>query len=194
MVMSFEKAGNGAAAKEENADEEEVEEDYDGACFHAPAKKRRLTAKQVEYLEKSFESENKLEPERKSSLAAELGLQPRQVAIWFQNRRARFKTKQLEKDFAVLRASFDALKSDYDDLLKRNHALKLEVIIYYDRNQLRLVLSACVTLGCDVYLNRRIHWRKSWLVKREGLIVARVWSWKTELVVLVRRLKSLEIP
>ncbi|CAI0451728.1 unnamed protein product [Linum tenue] len=74
---------------------------------------------QVQSLERSFEMENKLEPERKVQLAQELGLQPRQVAIWFQNRRARFKNKQLERDFDSLRANFDRLKADYNSLLHR---------------------------------------------------------------------------
>ncbi|KAK9130096.1 hypothetical protein Sjap_010583 [Stephania japonica] len=63
---------------------------------HVSEKKRRLSIDQVKALEKNFEVENKLEPERKVKLAQELGLQPRQVAVWFQNRCARWKTKQLE--------------------------------------------------------------------------------------------------
>ncbi|CAL1357305.1 unnamed protein product [Linum trigynum] len=90
-------------------------------------KKRRLTIGQVHSLERSFEMENKLEPERKVQLAQELGLQPRQVAIWFQNRRARFKNKQLERDFDSLRANFDRLKSDYNSLLQEKESLKNEV-------------------------------------------------------------------
>ena len=97
------------------------------ACFHQPGKKRRLTSEQVQFLERNFEVENKLEPERKVNLAKELGLQPRQVAIWFQNRRARFKTKQLEKDYGSLKASFDKLKGDYENLLQENEKLKEEV-------------------------------------------------------------------
>lgn len=94
---------------------------------HQSEKKRRLLPKQVEYLEKSFEVENKLEPERKVQLAKETGLQPRQVAIWFQNRRARCKTKQIEKDYDVLKASFDELKTQYDCLFKENGSLRNEV-------------------------------------------------------------------
>ncbi|XP_073134907.1 homeobox-leucine zipper protein HOX13-like [Henckelia pumila] len=101
-------------------------EDFD-ECFRQPEKKRRLLPEQVLFLEKSFDLENKLEPERKVKLANELGLQPRQVAIWFQNRRARYKTKQLEKEYDSLKASFDLLKADYDALYKENERLKIEV-------------------------------------------------------------------
>ncbi|RDX61756.1 Homeobox-leucine zipper protein HAT5, partial [Mucuna pruriens] len=108
--------------KEENGDDEDFE-----VCLHQPGKKRRLTSEQVQFLESNFEVENKLEPERKVQLAKELGMQPRQVAIWFQNRRARFKTKQLEKDYGTLKASYDTLQRDYDNLLQKNDKLKEEV-------------------------------------------------------------------
>lgn len=86
-------------------------------------KKRRLSVEQVKALEKNFEIDNKLEPERKVKLAQELGLQPRQVAIWFQNRRARWKTKQLERDYGVLKSNFDSLKRSRDSLQRDNDSL-----------------------------------------------------------------------
>ncbi|KAF7834448.1 homeobox-leucine zipper protein ATHB-6-like [Senna tora] len=94
---------------------------------HHLEKKRRLSVDQVKALEKNFEVENKLEPERKVKLAQELGLQPRQVAVWFQNRRARWKTKQLERDYGVLKANYDALKLNFDALQKDNQALLKEI-------------------------------------------------------------------
>ncbi|CAL0327965.1 unnamed protein product [Lupinus luteus] len=86
-------------------------------------KKRRLGVNQVKALEKNFEVENKLEPEKKVKLAQELGLQPRQVAIWFQNRRARWKTKNMERDYGVLKAKYDALKLNHHALKQDNEAL-----------------------------------------------------------------------
>ncbi|KAI6671267.1 hypothetical protein NL676_006152 [Syzygium grande] len=100
------------------------EEYYDD---QSPEKKRRLTPEQVHLLEKSFEAENKLEPEKKTQLAKKLGMQPRQVAVWFQNRRARWKTKQLERDYDVLKSSYDSLLSNYDSIKKENEKLKSEV-------------------------------------------------------------------
>ncbi|XP_073151215.1 homeobox-leucine zipper protein ATHB-6-like isoform X1 [Henckelia pumila] len=94
---------------------------------HVMEKKRRLGVEQVKALEKNFEVENKLEPDRKVKLAQELGLQPRQVAIWFQNRRARWKTKQLERDYGILKASYDALKHNYETLQRDNEILAKEI-------------------------------------------------------------------
>lgn len=82
----------------------------------------------VHLLEKNFEEEKKLEAERKMELANDLGLHPRQVAIWFQNRRARWKAKQLERDYHQLKSSYQYLLSHYNFLLKQNEKLKAEVI------------------------------------------------------------------
>ncbi|KAK5793154.1 Homeobox-leucine zipper HAT5 -like protein [Gossypium arboreum] len=109
-----------------------------------PEKKRRLTSEQVYLLEKSFEAENKLEPERKSQLAKKLGLQPRQVAVWFQNRRARWKTKQLERDYDLLKSSFDSLQSNYDTILKENEKLKSEVASLTEKLQAKDVATEAI--------------------------------------------------
>ncbi|KAI7734816.1 hypothetical protein M8C21_027453 [Ambrosia artemisiifolia] len=91
-------------------------------------KKKRLNMEQVKTLERNFALGNKLDPERKMQLAKALGLQPRQVAIWFQNRRARWKTKQLEKDYDVLKKQFEAIKAQNDSLLSQNHKLHVEIM------------------------------------------------------------------
>ncbi|KAM0936158.1 putative transcription factor homeobox-WOX family [Dioscorea sansibarensis] len=109
---------------EEMTGDDELSDD----CSHAGEKKRRLNMEQVRTLEKDFELGNKLEPERKMQLARALGLQPRQIAIWFQNRRARWKTKQLEKDFGVLKRQFETLRSENDALKAQNKKLQAEIL------------------------------------------------------------------
>ncbi|KAL8039635.1 hypothetical protein ABFS82_10G047300 [Erythranthe guttata] len=84
-------------------------------------KKKRLSTEQLESLENSFQEEIKLDPDRKMKLAKELGLQPRQIAVWFQNRRARWKGKQLER-------LYDALKQEYDAVSRDKHKLQQEVL------------------------------------------------------------------
>lgn len=103
------------------------EDELSDDCSQVGEKKRRLNIEQVRTLEKNFELGNKLEPERKIQLARALGLQPRQVAIWFQNRRARWKTKQLEKDYDVLKRQFEAIKSENEALQAQNKKLQAEV-------------------------------------------------------------------
>ncbi|CAD5169928.1 unnamed protein product [Musa acuminata subsp. malaccensis] len=104
--------------------DELLEEEYYYYDEQLPEKKRRLTPEQVHLLERSFEAENKLEPERKGELARKLGMQPRQVAVWFQNRRARWKNKQLEHDFDRLKSSYNTLLADHDSLLRENDRLR----------------------------------------------------------------------
>ena len=81
----------------------------EGAGGDDAAKKRRLSDEQAQFLEMSFRKERKLETPRKVQLAAELGLDTKQVAVWFQNRRARYKSKLIEEEFSKLRAAHDAV-------------------------------------------------------------------------------------
>ncbi|KAG0449686.1 hypothetical protein HPP92_027118 [Vanilla planifolia] len=105
----------------------EGEDDLSDDCSQPGEKKRRLNMEQVRTLEKNFELGNKLEPERKMQLARVLGLQQRQIAIWFQNRRARWKTKQLEKDYDSLKRQLEAIKAENDALHSRNKKLQAQI-------------------------------------------------------------------
>ncbi|KAL6004356.1 hypothetical protein ACLOJK_004907 [Asimina triloba] len=89
--------------------------------------KRRFSDEQIRLLESIFEETTKLEPRRKLQLSKELGLQPRQVAIWFQNRRARWKSKQLEGEYSKLKASYDALASSFESLKKEKQCLQKQL-------------------------------------------------------------------
>lgn len=92
--------------------------------------KRRFSDEQIRSLETMFESEARLEPRKKLQLARDLGLQPRQVAIWFQNKRARWKSKQLERDYSILRSNYNSLASRFESLKKEKQALVNQVCAY----------------------------------------------------------------
>ncbi|KAH0680192.1 hypothetical protein KY285_021220 [Solanum tuberosum] len=103
-------------------DEDGIEESGCGT-----GKKRRLRVDQVQALEKIFEVDNKLDPDRKVKIAQEIGLQPRQIAIWFQNRRARWKTKQLERDYNILKSNYEALQHNYTKVEHEKEGLLTEL-------------------------------------------------------------------
>lgn len=89
--------------------------------------KRRFSDEQIRSLETMFKSEARLEPQKKLQLATELGLQPRQVAIWFQNKRARWKSKQLEREYSILLAKYNSLASMFEAAKKENQALVVQL-------------------------------------------------------------------
>ncbi|CAM0872128.1 unnamed protein product [Alopecurus aequalis] len=62
-----------------------AEDDDDGST----RKKLRLTKEQSALLEDRFKEHSTLNPKQKVALANQLNLRPRQVEVWFQNRRAR---------------------------------------------------------------------------------------------------------
>ncbi|KAL5704839.1 hypothetical protein ACHQM5_023210 [Ranunculus cassubicifolius] len=84
-------------------------------------RKRKLTAQQVNSLEYNFSIDHNLETQRKLKIAAELALEPQQVAIWFQNRRVRYRYKMLEMEYYKL-------KSAHEGVVVEKSILEQEVI------------------------------------------------------------------
>ncbi|KAJ1295805.1 hypothetical protein BS78_01G250900 [Paspalum vaginatum] len=75
-------------------------------------KKLRLSKEQSALLEDRFKEHSTLNPKQKAALARQLNLRPRQVEVWFQNRRARTKLKQTEVDCELLKRCCETLTEE----------------------------------------------------------------------------------
>ncbi|KAK4486537.1 hypothetical protein RD792_009221 [Penstemon davidsonii] len=79
------------------------------------AKKKRYhrhTARQIQEMESLFKECPHPDDKQRLKLSQELGLKPRQVKFWFQNRRTQMKAQQDRQDNVVLRAENDSLKNE----------------------------------------------------------------------------------
>ncbi|XP_020210781.1 homeobox-leucine zipper protein HOX15 [Cajanus cajan] len=90
-----------------------------------PNKKLRLTKQQSAILEDSFKQHSTLTPKQKQELAKKLNLRPRQVEVWFQNRRARTKLKETEVECELLKKWCESLREEKKMLQKELEELKL---------------------------------------------------------------------
>ncbi|KAM7265927.1 hypothetical protein ACFE04_003610 [Oxalis oulophora] len=87
-------------------------------------KKLRLNKDQSAFLEERFKEHSTLNPKQKQALARQLNLRPRQVEVWFQNRRARTKLKQTEVDCEFLKKCCETLTDENRRLQKELQELK----------------------------------------------------------------------
>ncbi|KAL7608095.1 homeobox-leucine zipper protein ATHB-4 [Lactuca sativa] len=113
------------------------DDDDDGGEASAARKKLRLSKDQAAVLEETFKEHNTLNPKQKLALAKQLDLRPRQVEVWFQNRRARTKLKQTEVDCEYLKRCCDTLTEENRRLQKEVNelrALKLSPQFYMNMN------------------------------------------------------------
>lgn len=79
------------ANKEEEDEEEEDEEEEE---LPLKAKRRRASSKQLDVLNKVFERTFFPSTQLRAELGRQLGMSPRTVQIWFQNRRQAIRTKE----------------------------------------------------------------------------------------------------
>ncbi|CAN6179493.1 unnamed protein product [Urochloa humidicola] len=106
--LLLERTGSGGVRSDE-------EDAADGA---GGRKKLRLSKDQAAVLEDCFKSHSTLNPKQKVALGNRLGLRPRQVEVWFQNRRARTKLKQTEVDCEYLKRWCERLADENKRLEK----------------------------------------------------------------------------
>ncbi|KAL5551418.1 hypothetical protein UlMin_001594 [Ulmus minor] len=115
--------------KEANGDEHDLERECsrgisDEEDGETSRKKLRLSKDQSAILEESFKEHNTLNPKQKLALAKQLSLRPRQVEVWFQNRRARTKLKQTEVDCEFLKRCCENLTDENRRLQKEVQELR----------------------------------------------------------------------
>ncbi|KAL2322885.1 hypothetical protein Fmac_027264 [Flemingia macrophylla] len=127
------------------------DEEEDGTTAR---KKLRLTKEQSALLEESFKQHSTLNPKQKQALAKQLSLTPRQVEVWFQNRRARTKLKQTEVDCEFLKKCCETLTDENRRLqkeLQELKALKLTQPLYMPMPAATLTMCpSCERLGGGV--------------------------------------------
>ncbi|KAL3499978.1 hypothetical protein ACH5RR_039071 [Cinchona calisaya] len=111
-------------SKEENMEINSGSEHVEGGVFgneqaneqqqQQPNKKRyhRHTAHQIQEMEAVFKECPHPDEKQRLKLSQDLGLKPRQVKFWFQNRRTQMKAQQDRTDNAILRAENESLKSE----------------------------------------------------------------------------------
>uniref|UniRef100_A0A7N0V920 Homeobox domain-containing protein n=1 Tax=Kalanchoe fedtschenkoi TaxID=63787 RepID=A0A7N0V920_KALFE len=101
-----------------------INDAYEDVSNNIIRKKLRLNKEQSALLEDSFKLQTTLHQKQKEALARQLNLLPRQVEVWFQNRRARTKLKQTEVDCEFLKRCCERLTNENERLRKELRALK----------------------------------------------------------------------
>ncbi|KAG6531661.1 homeobox-leucine zipper protein HOX15-like [Zingiber officinale] len=107
-----------------------------GDAKEARRKKLRLNKEQLAFLEDSFTEHSTLNLRQKQELASQLKIQPRQVEVWFQNRRARTKLKQTEGEYK-------SLKQRCENLSEENQKLMEEIQELRSRNSALAMCPSC---------------------------------------------------
>lgn len=116
-------SGKLCGSREENEGEKGASSSFDDDG-EAARKKLRLSKEQAAVLEETFKDHHTLNPKQKLALAKQLDLRPRQVEVWFQNRRARTKLKQTEVDCEYLRRCCETLTDENRRLQKEVNELR----------------------------------------------------------------------
>ncbi|XVE65330.1 hypothetical protein DITRI_Ditri07aG0172500 [Diplodiscus trichospermus] len=103
-------SGSGSEQAEEKSGNEQESTDQQ------PTKKKRYhrhTARQIQEMEAVFKECPHPDDKQRMKLSQELGLKPRQVKFWFQNRRTQMKAQQDRSDNVILRAENESLKNEF---------------------------------------------------------------------------------
>ncbi|KAJ4901445.1 Homeobox-leucine zipper protein HDG5 [Raphanus sativus] len=123
-MMENGSAGGSFGSGSEQAEDPKSGNEFDVAELQdeeqpPPAKKKRYhrhTNRQIEEMEALFKQNPHPDDKQRQRLSHELGLKPRQVKFWFQNRRTQMKAQQDRAENVMLRADNDNLKAENSHL------------------------------------------------------------------------------
>ncbi|XP_050208447.1 homeobox-leucine zipper protein ATHB-52-like [Mercurialis annua] len=113
--------------------------------------KKRLAGDQLQILESNFNANQKLKAEHKLELASQLGVPPRQVAIWYQNKRARHKVETKEHEYKNIQHELGNVLAEKINLEKEVQMLKYE--LNKAREMLALASTTSATASDDDHAN-----------------------------------------
>lgn len=108
------KSGSGHMDGVSGDDQDAADQDHDHEHEHQTRRKRyhRHTARQIQEMEALFKECPHPDDKQRQRLSIELGLKPRQVKFWFQNRRTQMKAQQDRSDNAILRVENENLRNE----------------------------------------------------------------------------------
>ncbi|KAG1342720.1 putative Homeobox-leucine zipper protein HOX3 [Cocos nucifera] len=104
------------------------EDGEDGENGTPRPKRLRLSEEQTQLLEGTFRKNCVLSHSAKEELAAKVKLTPRQVEVWFQNRRARIKLRRAKNECKLLRQRFKLLTEENQRLQQEVKELRALVV------------------------------------------------------------------
>ncbi|KAJ4884457.1 Homeobox-leucine zipper protein HDG11 [Raphanus sativus] len=112
--MSFVVGGSGSGGGGDGGGGGSGSQRHDGGSETDRKKKRyhRHTAQQIQRLESSFRECPHPDDKQRNLLSKELGLAPRQIKFWFQNRRTQLKAQHERADNSALKAENDKIRCE----------------------------------------------------------------------------------
>ncbi|KAJ4718106.1 Homeobox-leucine zipper protein like [Melia azedarach] len=114
LEISSENSGPGRSRSDDEFDGGEHDDDEDGDKNKKKKRKKyhRHTAEQIREMEALFKESPHPDEKQRQHLSKQLGLAPRQVKFWFQNRRTQIKAIQERHENSLLKAEMEKLRDE----------------------------------------------------------------------------------
>ncbi|XP_043724560.1 homeobox-leucine zipper protein GLABRA 2 [Telopea speciosissima] len=115
VEISSENTGPGRSDEDGDADgvhDDDGDDDKDNKKKKKRKKYHRHTAEQIREMESLFKESPHPDEKQRQQLSKQLGLAPRQVKFWFQNRRTQIKAVQERHENSLLKSEIDKLREE----------------------------------------------------------------------------------